>query len=67
VLDTLHRDSYLRAIPFFRSTGGAFRAPVGYVRFGGTQRDEMGRNANRPVEQEKEENGTYCGGEHPHE
>ena len=38
MLDTLRRDSYLRLIPFFRSTGGAFRAPVGFVRFGGPQK-----------------------------
>jgi hypothetical protein len=42
-LDTLRRDSYLRPIPFSRSTGGAFRAPVGYVRFDGAQSAEMGR------------------------
>ena len=28
---------------------------------------EMGRSASRPVEQEKKEHGTYCGGEHPHQ
>jgi hypothetical protein len=38
MLDTLRRDSYLPLIPFFRSTGGAFRAPVGFVRFGGPQK-----------------------------